>query len=98
MPMHQFGSGSMYGSTLQGGVLVPRKFGALQEISIDISYTKKKLFGQQQFAIVMARGQGAITGKAKFANINAAMFNDLFFGQTTAAGQQAPVFSELAPI
>jgi hypothetical protein len=98
MPMHQFGSGSMYGSTLQGGVLVPRKFGALQDIAIDISYAKKKLFGQQQFAIVMARGQGAITGKAKFANINAAMFNDLFFGQSTATGQQIPIFSELGTI
>lgn len=98
MPMHQFGSGSMYGSTLQGGVLVPRKFGALQDVAIDISYAKKKLFGQQQFAIVMARGQGTITGKAKFANINAAMFNDLFFGQTSAVGQSIPIFSELGVI
>jgi hypothetical protein len=98
MPMHQFGSGSMYGSTLIGGVLVPRKFGALQDISIDISYSKKKLFGQQQFPIAIVRGQGAITGKAKFANINAAMFNELFFGQTTAAGQQVPIFSEVGTI
>jgi hypothetical protein len=98
MPMHQFGSGSMYGSTLQGGVLVPRKFGALQDIAIDISYSKKKLYGQQQFAIVMARGQGSITGKAKQANINAGQFNDLFFGQTASTGQQIPIFSELATI
>jgi hypothetical protein len=98
MPMHQFGSGSMYGSTLIGGVLVPRKFAQLQDIAIDISYTKKKLFGQQQLPLVIVRGQGAITGKAKQANINAAQFNDIFFGQTTAAGQQVPILSELGVI
>lgn len=98
MPMHQFGSGSMYGSTLQGGVLVPRKFGALQDISIDISYSKKKLYGQKQFAIVIVRGQGSITGKAKQANINAGQFNDLFFGQTVTTGQQVPIFSEVGTI
>lgn len=98
MPMHQFGSGSLYGSTLIGGVLVPRKFGQLQDISIDISYAKKKLYGQSQFALVLARGQGSIVGKAKQANINAAQFNDLFFGQTTAVGQQVPILSELGTI
>jgi len=96
--MHQFGSGSMYGSTIQNGVAVPRKFGQLQDIAVDFSYTKKKVFGQQQFALAIVRGQGAITGKAKQANINAGQFNDLFFGQTTAAGQQVPIFSELGTI
>jgi hypothetical protein len=86
MSAYQFGSGSLFGATPQGGVLVPRKFGTLQDVSLDISFTVKELFGQYQFAVAIGRGQAKISGKAKAANINTPMLNDLFFGQTVTTG------------
>jgi hypothetical protein len=98
MSLYQFGSGSLYGATLQAGVLVPRKFGTLQDVALDISFTVKELFGQYQFAVAIGRGQAKITGKAKAANIQTAMLNDLFFGQTVTTGATYFVSQESASI
>jgi hypothetical protein len=77
---------------------VPRKFGTLQDISIDFSFSVKELFGQKQFAVALGRGQGKISGKAKAANIQAAMFNDLFFGQSVSVGATYFVSAELGVV
>ena len=47
---------------------------------------REELWGQYQFPVDIARGQGKISGKAKFARIFGAIYGDLFFGQTPAAG------------
>lgn len=100
---YQFGSGNLFGLISSGGVLVPRKFAALQDVSIDISFNMKELYGQSQFPLTIARGQGKIAGKAKAANINGPMLNDIFFGQTNATGkvefvnQEAPVAIPTTP-
>ena len=60
----------------------------LQDVSLDISFSSKQLFGQYQFPIALARGEGKITGKAKFANIDGPLFNDCFFGQSLNAGPE----------
>ena len=96
MPNYQFGSGNLYG--LAGAVPVVRKFGALQEIGVDFSFNLKELYGQDQFPLTIARGQGKIEGKAKFANLNGGMVNDLFFGQANATGKKVPVSKEAMTI
>src|SRR4051812_47594237 len=96
--LYQFGSGNAFGLLTSGGVNVPRKFGALQEISLDLSFNLKKLFGQYQFQLTIARGQGQIQGKAKFANLNGAMINDLYFSQTNAVGETLNVIGEVGSI
>lgn len=96
--MYQFSSGSLYGYLPQN-VSNPRKFGQLQDVSVDISFNKKALYGQNQFPVTIARGQGKITGKAKFANLNGLMLNDLFFGQASpSTGQVMPIFGEAGTI
>lgn len=92
--LYQFGSGNAFGLVTVGGIVVPRKFGALQEISIDFAFNVKELYGQFQFPLTVARGQGKISGKAKFANLNGAMINDLFFTQTNATGQTLHAIGE----
>src|SRR5450759_3548114 len=91
---YQFGSGNLYGLVSSGGVLVPRKFAGIQDVSIDFSFTMKELYGQSQFPLTIARGQGKITGKAKAANFNAGHYNDVFFGQTNSAGQKLSIVGE----
>lgn len=76
---YHFGSGSLAATPTVGS---PATFGALQDVSIDFSFTNKQLNGSNQFPLVIARGTGKISGKAKFANIDASLFNDLFFQGT----------------
>jgi hypothetical protein len=89
--MQLFGSGVVWGTAIQdafGNALAtpqPVQFGALQDVTVDISFDTKLLYGQGQFAIDAARGKGKIELKPKFAQLNGALINSLFFGQTTTA-------------
>lgn len=85
MSQYSFGSGVLYGRSLVNNPATPVRFGALQDVSFDISFTVKELFGQSQFPLAIGRGTGKITGKANFAQFNAQAYNDLFFGLTNPA-------------
>lgn len=93
----KFGTGSLYGVNTAANS-TPVRFGGLQDVNVDISFTAKELFGQYQFPIAIARGEGKITGKAKFAQINGVIYNDLFFGSTMASGQTVGAEDEAASI
>ncbi len=93
-----FGSGGIFGVRNDISNGTPIKLGVMQEISLDISYSTKSLFGQKMFALAIARGQGKITGKAKFAKLNGLAFASLFFGTALAAGQNLVADSEAAII
>ncbi len=82
---YSFGSGALFGRSLTNSPATPVQFGALQGASIDISFTAKELHGGNQFPLALGRGKGKITGKADFAQINAQVFNDLFFGNANPA-------------
>jgi hypothetical protein len=84
-----FGSGALWGerTDVTGSGIGPRQFGVLQDIQIDFDWTDKELYGQFQFPIAIARGQGKVSGKAKFAQILGLLYSDLFFGQPAATGQ-----------
>lgn len=86
-----FGSGALWGerTDLTGSGIGPRQFGVLQDIQIDFDWTDKELYGQVQFPVAIARGQGKISGKAKFAQIVGLLYSDIFFGTTAATGQFA---------
>ena len=93
----KFGTGSLYGVNTAANS-TPVRFGGLQDVNVDISFTAKELFGQYQFPIAIARGEGKITGKAKFAQIDGVIYNDLFFGSTMASGQTVGAEDEAASI
>lgn len=95
---YQFGSGNLFGLVSAGGILVPRKFAALQDVSVDFSFNLKELYGQNQFPLTIARGQGKIAIKAKAANIHGQTFNDIFFGGTNASGKTESIIGEVATI
>ena len=86
-----FGSGALWGerTDLIGSGIGPRQFGVLQDIQIDFDWTDKELYGQLQFPVAIARGQGKISGKAKFAQILGLLYSDIFFGITAGTGQFA---------
>lgn len=92
-----FGSGVLI-ATPSGANATPVQFGALQDVSLDFSFSSKQLFGQYQFPIAFARGEGKITGKAKFANIDGPLFNGCFFGSILNPGQKLWAYNEAGSV
>jgi hypothetical protein len=92
MSQFLFGSGVFWGTPLNdsnGNAIVnptPVQLGVMQDISMDISFDTKQLYGRFQFPVAIGRGKGKMTGKAKTAQVNASALNSLFFGQTLANG------------
>src|SRR6202008_359769 len=86
-----FGSGAVWGerTDVTGSGIGPRQFGVLQDIQIDFDWSHKELYGQLQFSVAIARGQGKITGKAKFAQILGLLYSDIFFGGRFPTGHFA---------
>ncbi len=96
--MLSFGSGNFYGIAAGSTVATPRKFGTLQDVTFDITASTKQLFGQSQFPVDIRRGEIKFTGKAKFAQINAGIVNDLFFNQSSSTGVLLSAVGESAQI
>ena len=82
-PQYAFGSGILFGRKTGVATPTPVRFGALQDVSVDISFSTKQLFGQYQYPLAIGRGTAKITGKAKFAQFDAQAFNDLFFNEAS---------------
>lgn len=90
-----FGTGILTGvRTDTSGTNTPLRFGALQGAAVEFNGDTKELFSTYQYPIDTARGKTKITGKVKVAEIKGSMYNDLFFGQTLAAGQTKYAFNE----
>jgi hypothetical protein len=99
--VYQFGSGVLFGYPIGGNEAAnptPLQFGTIQDVSLDISFEVKELYGRNQFPEDTARAKGKITGKAKFAQLNGKLVNDLFFGQVISAGQTKISLDESHPI
>jgi len=92
-----FGSGNLYGVS-DAANSTPRKFGELQDVAFDFSFTTKSLHGQKQFAVDIKRGTGKLTGKAKAARINGKMLNELFFGESVTTGQVLSAIDEAGTV
>jgi hypothetical protein len=67
----------------------------LQDTTIDFKGDLKKLYAQSQFPISSARGKIDVTGKTKIVSFEPDPINQLFWGQTAAAGMILPVDQEL---
>src|SRR5512133_3412206 len=88
MSQYAFGSGVLIGVRTDVANPTPAPFGVLQEASVDFSFNTKELYGQKQFPVAVARGMGKVSGKAKYANINGRVWNDLFFNASMATGER----------
>jgi len=96
MSLRRFGAGYMFGVG-PGATPTPVAFGALQDVTLDCQFTNKELYGSNQYAEAIGRGQAKITGKAKHGRVNGQLFNSLFFGQTLSAGQTLLAINEGGP-
>jgi hypothetical protein len=88
-----FHTGTLYGKSAAANA-TPQAFGTLQNVSIDLAWTTKELFGQNNFPVAVGQGTCKITGKATTAQIQARLFNDLFLNGTLSTGEVAVAVSE----
>jgi hypothetical protein len=103
--MKLFGSGILFGTPLTdatGAAIAnptPVQFATLQDISGDISFEEKLLYGSYQLPIAVGRGKGKLQFKAKNADINSAIVGDLFFGLAKTGGIKCinPNFAAVVP-
>ena len=91
MSQYLFGAGVLWGTPVTdafGNTIAnatPVNFGALQDVSLDISFDTKMLYGSNQFPLAIGRGKGKVSGKAKAAKINGLLWQSIVFGQPLAA-------------
>lgn len=87
-----FGSGVFWGTPLTdatGAAIAnptPIQLGVMQDITLDLSFDTKELYGQSQFPVAVGRGKGKMTGKAKAAQVSGAAIDSLLFGQGVTNG------------
>jgi hypothetical protein len=86
MAQSVFGVGFLF-ATPQGTTPTPTRFGRLQDVQVDFSYDSKLLYGSNQYALEQARGKAKIDLKAAVGVVDPNLFNNIFFGLTTAAGE-----------
>ena len=88
-----FGAGFLWGTPVNGA---PVMFAALQSCSMDVSFDQKTMYGQNAFALEMARGKGKIDFKAAVGRIDPVLFNSIFWNQGLSAGQVRTAVGEPA--
>ena len=88
-----FGAGAMWG-ILNSANPTPKRFGVLQDVSLDFNASTKTLIGQNNLPFAVARGVITTKGKANFGQFNGGVINDLFFGQSASGGQIAAIDNE----
>jgi hypothetical protein len=98
--MYIFGAGSLVATPLQDGygnaisqtAQTPVLLAVAQEISIAAKFDVKKLYGENQFPVAIARGKGDVSIKVKNANLIGAVLNSLVFGQTNNTNSQLAAY------
>jgi len=78
-----FHSGALFVKS-SGATPTPVRVATLQETSFDFKASNKDLFGENQFAEAIGRGNTKISGKAKMGRFNGKLMNDVFFKQPDA--------------
>jgi hypothetical protein len=81
-PLAAFGPGILIVTRTDTTTPVAINVGYAQELNVDFNGTIKELFGQNQYALVAARGTIKATGKWKAATITGIAWNAAFYGAT----------------
>ena len=77
MTQYAFGSGTLIGKRTDVTGTPPCLLGTLQDVSLDFDRKIETLLGQYNMAVAAGGGELKITGKAKFARLQATQINNL---------------------
>lgn len=93
-----FGPGALYVTRTDIANSTPVNIGYAQELTVDLNYNFKELFGQNQFPLVTARSTAKASGKIKAATISGLAWNTVFFGQSFAPGALLAALGEAGSV
>lgn len=85
MPQASFGSGVLFAQPTGANQPI-KQFGALQDVTLDVSRTNKMLYGQFQQPLKIGAGELKASGKAKMGYIDGLIYGSLFYGIAPASG------------
>lgn len=88
VPQGLFGPGILWVTRTDIANQTPTNIGFINEFSTDLSFDTKQLYGQNQYALLAARGTAKSTGKMKAATLSGQALNAVLIGGTWTAGTQ----------
>lgn len=88
VPQALFGPGILWITRTDIANATPVNIGFINEFTVDISFTTKQLFGQNQYPLLVARGEAKATGKMKAATLSGLALNTVLLGGAWTAGTQ----------
>lgn len=88
VPQGLFGPGILWLTRTDIANATPTNVGFINEFSTDLSFETKQLYGQNQYALLAARGTAKSTGKMKAATLSGQALNSILLGGTWTPGTQ----------
>jgi hypothetical protein len=88
IPQGLFGPGILILTRTDTATPIIANVGYVNEFSYDFSFDTKELYGQDQFALLAARGTAKATGKIKAATASGQTLNSLLLGGSWTTGTQ----------
>ncbi len=88
VPQGLFGPGILWLTRTDIANATPTNVGYINEFSTDISFSVKELYGQNQYPLLVARGEAKSTGKMKAATLSGQALNTALLGGTWVTGTQ----------
>ena len=98
VPQALFGPGILFVTRTDVANSTPCNIGYINEFSIDISFDTKQLYGQNQYALLAARGTAKSTGKMKAATLSGNALNTVLIGGSWTAGTEYNLTSTAATV
>src|SRR5271167_4677077 len=96
VPQGLFGPGILWLTRTDIANGTPVNIGYINEFSLDITFSVEELFGQNQYALLAARGTAKTTGKAKAATLSGQALNTVLLGGSWTTGTQYDVSTTAA--
>ncbi|HUZ71534.1 MAG TPA: hypothetical protein VMU87_00995 [Stellaceae bacterium] len=93
-----YGPGALFVQRTDIALQTPINIGKANEFQLDQQFSKKELYGQNQFPLFVARGTAKFTAKAKAATVSGIALASAFYGMSLATGQQATAVSEAGTV
>jgi hypothetical protein len=93
VPQGLFGPGILYLTRTDISNGTPVNVGFVNEFSLDFSFETKQLYGQNQFALLAARGTAKTSGKIKAATLSGQALNSLLLGGTWTNSTQYDIYT-----
>jgi hypothetical protein len=92
VPQGLFGPGILYVTRTDLATQTPYNIGFVNEFSYDFSFETKELYGQNQIALLAARGTAKSSGKMKAATLSGQNLNTMLLGGTWNPGTQYEIY------